>query len=177
MTGLVLCQKHILAVRWVMGKYWQFNFLKADFYPGALMEMVVVLHYFCAYVSGRRASVALRWKRYAGVPGSAHRCRVCGNSSLPLEVAPRLDLEAGRQLFLLQQLCTRVAGHPGKHRFGDSDPYEPSKVVEILVWFFFFLIIIFWWRWPGSSDLPRIVYDPKTAPMGVCSADRDLTPK
>lgn len=31
--------------------------MKADFYPDALMEMVVVLHYFCVYVSGQRATL------------------------------------------------------------------------------------------------------------------------
>lgn len=32
------------------------------------MEMVVVLCYFCVYISGWRARVAVWWKRYAGVP-------------------------------------------------------------------------------------------------------------
>lgn len=94
MTGLVLCQKHISAVRWVMGKYWQLNFLKADFCPDALMETVVVLHYFWAYVSGQGASVALGWRRYGGVPGSVSVPHL-RKSWLPLEAALRLDLKAG----------------------------------------------------------------------------------
>ena len=78
----------------------------------------------CLWTEGQRCSAVeeVRWGP-----------RVCGNSSLPLEVALRLDVDAVTQLFLLQQLCAKVAGHPDKHRLGDCDPYGPSKMVEILV--------------------------------------------
>lgn len=169
MTGLVLCQKRISAVRWVMGKYWQFNFLKADFCPGALMETVVVLHNFCAYVSGQGASAALGWQRHGGVPGGVSVPHL-QNGSLPLEAALGLRLE----LLLLQQPCTRLAGLPRKHSFGVSDPSEPSKMVEILVWFFFFF---FCWMWPSSSDLTKAICDAKRALIGVHSTCTDSMPK
>jgi len=62
---------------------------------------------------------------------------------LPLEVARRLALEAGGQLCLLQQLCTKVAGHPDKHGFGDCDPHEPS-MKWWKSWYGIFITIIFW---------------------------------
>lgn len=49
---------------------------------------------------------------------------------LPLEVALRLDLEAVGQLFLLQQLCTRLLGTQTNIV---CDPYEMEKTVAILV--------------------------------------------
>lgn len=62
------------------------------------MAVVAFIHYSC---TSMRASIP----------------PVCGNTSLPLEVALRLDLEAVRQLFLLQLLCTKAAWHTDKTLF------------------------------------------------------------
>lgn len=144
MMDLVLCQKHILAVRWVIGKYWEFfegRFLSPCL-NGNGSSLTVFLHVHLWTERQRRSVVEEVCWGFPEVNISA----VCGNSLLPLEVALRLDLEAVRQLFLLQQLCTKAAEHLDKHGFGDCDHCEPSKMVEILVWLF---ILIF----SGECDL------------------------
>lgn len=149
MTGLVLCQKRISAVRWVTGKYWQFNFLKADFYPGALMEMVVVWHYFCVYVSREGLLCGGRgtwgWLVAAAVPlreqlAAAGGCseagfggRQAGSSFCFSSSAPRFLVTVA----LVRQII----------------PGENPDIFFLCIYFFNFLANMTWQLWPDHNRL------------------------
>lgn len=169
MTGLAVCQKRILAVRWVMGKHWQFNFLKADLYPGALMEMAVVFCYFCAYVSGWRASFSLGWN--VGVPGGM--LQSVGAVHCHWRLLWGWIWRQADSYFCCSSSAPRLLGT--QTGIGLVIVTFMSQMKWWKSWHDFF--IIFWWMEPGSSDLPRVIYGPKRAPMGVHTTVTDLQPK